>query len=202
MSWQLRGRYAENCSCEAVCPCTWSGLSAKATSDRCNFVLVMHIDDGDLDGVDVGGLTFALVGDTPALMSEGNWRMGVYVDERADDAQRAKLTALVSGELGGPPAMLAPLIGEMLGLEFAPIEFESEGGSHRIRIGDAVDFEVVDFVPPGSPTGEAVTMTGIVHPAASTLTVAPASRSRVDAFGVSFPGEGRSGFSAPFTWAA
>ncbi len=30
MAWRLDGTYFESCSCDAVCPCTWSALTAKA----------------------------------------------------------------------------------------------------------------------------------------------------------------------------
>jgi len=47
-------------------------------------------------------------------MSEGNWRVGVYLDDVASDSQAERLGAVLSGQAGGPPAMLGPLIGEML----------------------------------------------------------------------------------------
>ena len=28
MAWTLEGTYFENCSCDTICPCTWSGLTA------------------------------------------------------------------------------------------------------------------------------------------------------------------------------
>jgi hypothetical protein len=43
MSWRLAGTYFESCSCDAVCPCTWSGLSAPATLDRCRALLAYHV---------------------------------------------------------------------------------------------------------------------------------------------------------------
>jgi hypothetical protein len=46
-----------------------------------------------------------------------------------------------------------------------------------------------------------VRLTGIFHPAGSELTVARATRSRIDAFGIQY--EGVSGFSTShFSWAA
>src|SRR6266568_1093398 len=74
MAWTLQGTYFENCSCDTICPCTWSGLTAKATHDRCKAMLAFHIDRGEIEGVDVSGLTFALVADTPPVMSDGNWK--------------------------------------------------------------------------------------------------------------------------------
>src|SRR4249920_240018 len=121
MAWRLSGTYFESCSCDEICPCTWSAFTAKATLDRCRALLAYHVDSGEIDGVDVSGLNFAIFLDTPPVMGEGNWRVGVYLDEAASDSQAERLGAVVSGQLGGPLAMLAPLIGEMLGVEKAAI---------------------------------------------------------------------------------
>jgi uncharacterized protein DUF1326 len=60
----------------------------------------------------------------------------------------------------------------MLGMLTAPIEYEDEGRRHRVRIGDFVEIEIVDFVPPQTPEGEVSKLTGVFHPANSTLTMA------------------------------
>jgi hypothetical protein len=200
MSWHFEGTYFESCSCDAVCPCTWSGLTAKATLDRCRALLAYHIADGEIDGVDVSGLTFALFLDTPPVMSEGNWRVGVFLDQAATDEQAGKLGEVIGGQAGGPPAMLGPLIGEMLGVERVPIEFSEEGGIHRLRIGDAVELEVEDFVAGGGDGP--VQLTNVFHPSNTTLTVAPATTARMSTFGLEWGRAGESGFSAPFSWAA
>ena len=127
MAWRLDGTYFESCSCDAVCPCTWSALTAKATLDRCRALLAYHVESGEIEGVDVSGLSFALFLDTPPVMSEGNWRVGVYLDDAASDSQAGQLGALLSGQLGGPPAMLGPLIGEMLGVEKVSITYTDDG---------------------------------------------------------------------------
>ena len=75
--WRLDGTYFESCSCDAVCPCTWSALTAKATLDRCRALLAYHVESGEIAGVDVSGLSFALFLDTPPVMAEGNWRVGI-----------------------------------------------------------------------------------------------------------------------------
>src|SRR5215475_13765439 len=123
MAWQLTGTYAESCSCDAVCPCTWSAFTAKATLDRCRALLAYHVAAGEIDGTDVSGLNFALFLDTPPVMAEGNWRAGVFLDDAASDAQTERLGAVLSGQAGGPPAMLGPLISEMLGVTKASIRY-------------------------------------------------------------------------------
>jgi hypothetical protein len=200
MSWNISGSYFETCSCNVVCPCTAS-LALGADNDRCYVTLVFNIKDGEVDGTDVGGLTVAALGDAPKVMTDGNWKLGVFIDDAASDEQAEKLGAVFGGQLGGPMEGLAPLIGENLGVERAPIEVNEEGLTHSIKIGDAVDFEIEDVVPFGVESGEPAVLTGIFHPAGPELTVARATRSNINAFGISF--EGGSGFSrSEFSWAA
>ena len=81
------------------------------------------------------------------------------------------------------------------------IEVREDGLRHSIRIGDAVDFEIEDVVPFGVETGQPAKLVGIFHPAGTELTVARATRSRIDGFGIAY--EGKAGFSnANFSWSA
>jgi hypothetical protein len=200
VAWKLEGTYFETCSCEVICPCTAS-MTLGATYDRCRVTLVFHVTDGDVEGTDVSGLTVAALADTPKVMTEGNWRLGVFIDGAASDEQAEKLGGVFSGQLGGPMEALGPLIGENLGVERANIEVREEGLRHSVRIGSSVDFEIEDVVPFGSESGEPARLAGIFHPAGSELTISKATRSSIDAFGISY--EGRSGFSnSRFSWAA
>jgi hypothetical protein len=134
-------------------------------------------------------------------MTDGNWKLGMFVDENASDEQMEKLTAVFGGQLGGPMAGLAPLVGEMLGVERVPIEVVDDGVRHSVKIGDAIDFEIEDIVPFGIETGQPVRFNGMFHPVASDLTIAEAKRSKIDAFGISY--EGKTGLStSEFSWAA
>ena len=202
MAWHLEGTYFENCPCDMVCPCTTSALTMPADTERCRVVLIFHIDSGEVEGVDVSGLSVAVFADTPALMSEGNWRVGMIMDAAASPEQAEKLGAAFSGELGGPMEAFAGLIGENLGVEVAPIEYADDGRRHRARIGELAEIEIEDFVPPQTPEGEVSKLTGIFHPVNSTLTIARATTSRFNAFGLEFSHEGKNGHSAPFSWAA
>jgi len=200
MAWSLQGTYFETCSCEVVCPCTAS-LSLGADYDRCRVTLVFNVVDGNVDGVDVSGLKVAAVADTPKVMSDGNWRLGVFIDAAASDDQAAKLGAVFGGQLGGPMQALGPLVGENLGVERAVIEVSEEGLRHSVKIGDSIDFEIEDVVSFGVESGEPARLVGIFHPAGSELTISKATRSRISAFGIEY--EGKSGFSSSqFSWAA
>jgi len=200
MAWNLRGSYVETCSCDLICPCN-ATFDHGATYDYCRVTLVFNIHEGAIDGTDVGGLKVAAIADTPKVMTEGNWKLGVFVDERASDEQADKLVQVFSGQLGGPMAGIVPLVGEMLGVERVPIEVIDDGVRHSVKIGDAIDFEIEDIVPFGVETGQPVRLVGMFHPVASELTIAEAKRSRINAFGISY--EGKTGLStSEFLWAA
>jgi hypothetical protein len=200
MAWSLRGSYAETCSCELMCPCNLT-FDHGATYDFCRASLVFDIREGEIEGTDIDGLKVAVIIDTPKVMTEGNWRLGMFIDERASDEQANKLAQVFGGQLGGPMAGIAPLVGEVLGIERAPIEVNDEGLRHGVRVGDAIDFEIEDIVPFGVETGEPVRFAGMFHPVATDLTMAEAKRSRINAFGIAY--EGKTGLStSEFSWAA
>jgi hypothetical protein len=158
-----------------------------ATYDYCRVTLVFNIREGDVEGTDVGGIKLAVIADTPKVMTEGNWRLGMFVDESATDEQVQKVAAVFGGQLGGPMAE-------------APIEIVEDGLNHSVRIGDQIDFEIEDIVPFGIETGQPVKLTGVFHPVGSELTAAEAKRSSINAFGIAY--EGKTGLSSEFSWAA
>jgi hypothetical protein len=162
--------------------------------------LAFNIHSGSIDGTDVGGLKVVAIADTPKVMTEGNWRLGVFVDENANDDQFNKLVQVFGGQLGGPMAALAPLVGEMLGVERAAIEMSDDGLRHSVRVGDAIEFEIEDIVPFGVETGQPVRFDGMFHPVGSNLTMAEAKRARINAYGIQY--EAKTGLStSSFAWA-
>jgi len=98
----------------------------------------LHPSSGLRFPADVG--TFTRVSayryDTPKYMHEGNWRLGVLIDDSASEEQAEKLGAVFSGALGGPMAALSGLVSEQLGVERVPLEFTSNNGQHRLKVGD------------------------------------------------------------------
>jgi hypothetical protein len=200
MAWQLTGSYAETCSCELMCPCNLT-FDHGATYDYCRATLAFEIRDGQVDGTDVGGLSVVTIIDTPKVMTDGNWKLGMFIDERASDEQADKLAQVFGGQLGGPMAALGPLVGEVVGVERARIEVSHDGVRHGVRVGEAIDFTIEDIVPFGKEDGVPVRFDGMFHPVASNLTMAEAKESRIDAFGIAY--EGKTGLStSEFSWAA
>jgi len=200
VSWRLDGTYFENCNCAVACPCAVSGFAVPADNERCVVLLAFHIDSGEIDGVDVSGLSYAILADAPGAMAEGNWRVGLLMDAAATPEQAAALAPVASGQRGGAPAGFAPFIGEVLGMESAAIDYVDDGPRHSVRIGDCADVEVEDFVPEGA--SEPTRLTGVPHPVSSTLTAARATRSKASAFGIVLDAVGKNGHASPFAWAA
>ena len=199
MTWRVEGTYFENCNCDMICPCSTSGLTAPADQDRCNVALAFHVSSGQVDEVDVGGLTVAVVADTPALMSQGGWRIGMFMDAAAAPEQAEALSKVFSGQLGGPMAGLGPLIAENLGSETVPIQYVDDGMRHKVSVGNAISMEVEDFVSPLDDTGRGIRVSGVGFPA-DTLAAGRALSGGVDAFGLKWDNTGKNTFSAPFAW--
>src|ERR1700754_3010409 len=160
MAWKLKGSYAETCSCELMCPCNLS-FDHGATYDFCRATLAFHVREGEIDGTDVSGLNAVLIIDTPKVMTDGNWRLGMFLDERASEEQADKLGQVFGGRLGGPMAGIAPLVGEVVGVERAPIELSDDGLRHGVRVGDAIDFEIEGIGPFGGGAGGAGRVAGL-----------------------------------------
>ena len=121
----LKGSYVETCSCELMCPCNLS-MDHGATYNFCRVTLVFKIREGEIDGTDIAGLRVAAIADTRKVMTEGNWRLGVFVDAQATEERAERLVQVFTGQLDGPMAGLAPLVGDMLGVERAQIEVQDE----------------------------------------------------------------------------
>jgi hypothetical protein len=200
MAWKLAGEYFENCSCEILCPCITSSLQGPADYERCQLPLVLKIREGAFEDVSLDGLVFIMVVDSPQVMGEGGWRVALYVDERADERQQQALQAILSGEHGGPPEMLAPLIGEMLGLKLVPIHYESSGSRFRVEVPGIMEFEVEGVTIPGSD--EVMEITGTIHPMGSNLPIAKGVRGVYNDpdYGLAFDNTGKNGHFRQFAW--
>ncbi|MGC1814374.1 MAG: DUF1326 domain-containing protein [Solirubrobacterales bacterium] len=154
-----------------------------------------------IESTDVSGLRVPAIVETGEVMAEGNWRLGMFIDDQASDEQLDKLTAVFGGQKGGPMEAASSLVGEMLGVERAPFQVVEDGLRHSVKIGDAIDFEIEDIVPWGVETGQSVRLVGVFHPASSEFNAAEATRSKISAFGIAY--EGKTGIStSEFAWAA
>ena len=146
MAYTLEGQLLEVCDCKTLCPC-WVGDDPD--NGTCAGTLAWHFDKGNIDGVDVSGLTFAALAHIPGNILKGNWRVLCFVDNRANKEQQDALVGVFSGQKGGPVADLAQLIGEVVSVERVPMLFEVDQGKGRLRIGSVVEADLAPFRGPG-----------------------------------------------------
>ena len=131
MAFWLEGDYFDACSCTVSCPCIFLN---EATEDFCDNFFAWHIARGEKDGLELSDLNVAMACHSGKQMQEGNWRVALYVDERATEVESKALQAIFGGQAGGLFETLAPLIGEVVGVFPAAISFDKWNGSRGLRI--------------------------------------------------------------------
>ncbi len=195
--WKLEGSYFETCNCEAACPCNFGG---PPTEGRCTALAGWHIDEGRFDATRLDGLNVALVAHADGHMLKTKWRVALYLDQRADDAQADALTQIFAGKQGGLMAQIAQFVGEVAGVRRVPIDFKAEGRRRSIRVGDLgrAEIEAID----GGDGGDTVITNPPLNLApGEPLVVARSKHYRYADHGMSIEVSDRNGFYAPFSYA-
>jgi hypothetical protein len=175
-------RMLEVCDCNVLCPC-WIGEDPD--NGTCKASLAYRFDQGEIDGVDVLGLTVAASSFIPGNVLDGGWKVCLYISDEAGDEQMAALTALFQGKKGGPLADIAALIGEVVDVQRAPITFEVAEGRGRYRVGDVVEAEIEPYQgPTGAPTTLYESIFSTIPGSPAFVDKAPRYRNRIPALGL------------------
>jgi hypothetical protein len=199
-AWEVQGEYLETCSCDYVCPCLPTNMAARPTHGHCIGAMAFQVERGHHGEVRLDGLGFVVVFRAPGPMVDGNWEVGVVVDERATPAQRDALAAIASGQAGGPMAALGPLVGRMLGVESRPIRFTGDGLRRAVSVPGVLD-QAVEGTPSPVRSGEPLYVDNTLHPANARLALGKATRSHLHALGLDWDTSGgNNGHFAPFRW--
>jgi len=165
VAYELEGTILEVCNCNVLCPC-WIGEDPD--NGTCDAVIAYHFDRGTVNGTDVTGRTLVLLGYVPGNILQGNWKVALFVDDKASDQQQQALVDVWTGKLGGPVADLAGLVGEVVSVEKAPITYEIQEGKGTLKVGSAVEAEMEPY---RGPTGQVTTLNESVF---TTIPGAPA----------------------------
>lgn len=202
-TWNVAGRYYETCSCDFVCPCVLTQLNATPSKGSCTFAMGYKIEQGQFGDVPLSGLGFIVIGFTPGAMAKGNWSAGVIVDERASAEQRDAIVAIASGAAGGPMAALSGMIVTFLGVDSAPIRFEHDGMTWSVEASTRVSMAAKGAMGIDPTATEPLQLSNTGHPANTSISLANAIQSQVNAFGLSWNDTSgqNNGQYAPFTWA-
>jgi hypothetical protein len=150
--------------------------------------------------VSLDDLNMAVWLHAPSVLTDGNWKIALYIDERANDAQKDVLQKLWGGDAGGHLAVIASLVDEVKGVKAVPIEYREYGKNRTLKVGDLGHIDMDELEGEG---GRQVLITN--HPlAVSPGYPAVVSRSNTleysdyDVQGWSHTGT--NGYSAPFCY--
>ncbi|MGH8655446.1 MAG: DUF1326 domain-containing protein [Gammaproteobacteria bacterium] len=203
-NWWMKGDWFDVCSCNVPCPCTFAQAP---TNNRCEGVMAYYIREGAYGDVGLDGLNVIVIAafEGNAWLKENPVSIGIFMDERAGEAQREALQKVFSGQAGGWMGLFAEMVGEVRGIEFVPIEFEvAKDLAHwRIDIPDKVKGFAEALSGPTTPPGARVQLLNApgseVGPG-QIGTWGKAVNNEVDAFGHRWSWAGQSSKHIPFDW--
>ena len=149
VTWRIRGSYFESCNCEAICPCRKvDGVpGGRSTYGECLGVLSWVIEEGEADGVALDGLRVAFATRYHDDEAGSPWSFVMYVDVRADAAQRDLLEQIYTGRLGGEALTHFPWAwkaAKRLAVRPVEIELSHEPRRQWLRIRDHVTVRIRD----------------------------------------------------------
>ena len=202
--WRVAGDWFDVCKCTIPCPCTF----AQAPSEGdCEGILAWHIREGSYGDVRVDDLNVVALGTFEGNIWGGETKatMGIYIDERADDPQRQALQMIFGGQAGGWPGEFAAVIGEVRGIEYAPITFEiaDDLAYWAAEVEGKAWARAEALEGPTTPPGQRVQVhnpPGAEVGPGQVATWGVATTDRVDGFGWKWEWEGRSSKHFPFDW--
>jgi len=139
MSWSLKGEYAESCNCDLMCPCIFL---QPPTKGFCEAMLVWDISKGNLGDVKLDGLKVSAWLHAPSVLTDGGFQLALYIDENADDAQAKAIEELWGGKHGGHLGVIASLVGKVIGVKKAAIEYKMDGNSKTLNVSGAGGFNM------------------------------------------------------------
>jgi len=158
VTWKLAGTVIVACNCDFGCPCNFNALP---THGKCEGGWTWHVERGTFGDAVLDDLNFSVFVNWPGAIHEGDGEAVIYVDERADDAQREAIETLVGGDVGGPWGILAWTWPTVHGPKRVPYELELDDVNSRVRIGAAVE---IDSAPIKNPVSGAEVHPGAVLP--------------------------------------
>jgi len=133
--WSIEADYLQACNCDYGCPCEFN---APPTRGFCDGMGAWRITDGKFGDISLSGLGLAFAASWPKAMHEGNGTVCIFVDEKANSAQREALLAIARGKAGGLPfEIIASTISKVLDPHFVPFRFNLKGRNSSVTIGNA-----------------------------------------------------------------
>ena len=135
VQWTIRGVEYANCNCDYGCPCQFS---SPTTHGNCEGLITGHIDEGHYGDTRLDGLDWVMMFWWPGEIAEGNGKVQMVIDERADDDQREGLGRILHGEDTEPGAthffVYNSMASEVLDTLYAPIDLDIDVEERTTRL--------------------------------------------------------------------
>ena len=205
-NWRVSGDWFDVCKCNIPCPCEFAQTP---TYDDCDGIMAYNITKGNYGQTALDSLTvLALVsfkGNIWAGDGKTKLNMALFFDEKANEQQREALNMIFSGKAGGFMAEIANVIGEVRGIEYAPIKFEiaDDLSYWSAEIPGKVLAKAEALTGPTTPVGKRVQT---INPPGSEVgpggvaTWGKSLADEADTMGFKWEREGRSSKHIPFEW--
>ncbi|HZA64995.1 MAG TPA: DUF1326 domain-containing protein [Nitrososphaeraceae archaeon] len=205
--WKVSGDWFDVCKCSIPCPCEFAQAP---TYGDCDGVMAYHIRNGHYGETSLDDLNVLALIYFKGNIWAGNTKITIafFLDERANQKQREDLQMIFSGKAGGFMGELSGIIGDVRGLDFAPIKFD---------IADDLSYWSAEI--PGKVLAKAEALTGPTTPpgkrvqtinppgsevgpgaAGAVATWGTAVADEVDAMGFKWERKCRSSKHIPFEW--
>ena len=134
---------------------------------------------------------------------KGNWRVAVYMSDRATPAQKQAVLDAWTGKLAGPLADLAQLVGQVAGVHDAPIDFRLDKGKGTVTVGQCVEASMAPYTDAnGNPMTLANTIFSTIPGSPAYLAKATYHRVNIPEHGMQWTFENRSAYQTDFHFAA
>ena len=197
-NWAIKGELFLNCSCTVFCPCVVSLGEHPPTNGDCKAWMAIAIDEGHFEGESLSGVNVGLLVDIPGKMSEGNWKVAAYIDEKASQKAYNGLLQILSGAAGGTTGLFTMLVSEIIGAEREKVEIVRDGNRRSIMIGRKIQGEIEMIA--GRNRDEPVVMTNTKYWMGPDVIAARGLKSRVRDYGRVWNFDGKSGEICSIDW--
>ena len=122
----------------------------RSTHGVCFGVLGWLVDEGVADGLELSGLTAALLVHYDDDEPRSPWSIALVLDERGSDEQRGALERILLGEAGGEHVLRLPWVSKprhLLDVRTGPIVLEHDPAGYRLELAQNVSLTATEPVP-------------------------------------------------------
>lgn len=133
--WLFKSETYDNCNCAVNCGCQFN---LPSTHGYCQSAFVGQLVEGHFNDTPLAGLRWAGLYKWPGEIADGRGQRQIVIDERADEAQRAALETIVSGNACRPLSncfsVFASTCSELSETLFLPIDLEADLERRTARV--------------------------------------------------------------------